>query len=186
MTLIDRFQDLVAQVPDLVQPLILALAGAVPFIEGEGAAAIGIFGGIHPVIAVIAGVVGNFLCVAVLVLLSSGARTAVVTRRRESVRAREAVTVGGGAPVHDDLATTHENLGGNPTRRAKFLRALDRYGVPGVSLLGPLLLPTHFTATMLAAVGVGKARILAWQAVAIVGWSTIIALLVTGVISAVS
>ncbi|MCR2828448.1 small multidrug efflux protein, partial [Microbacterium sp. zg.Y909] len=91
MTLIDRFQDLVAQVPDLVQPLILALAGAVPFIEGEGAAAIGIVGGIHPVVAVAAGVVGNFLCVAVLVLLSSGARTAVVTRRRESVRAREAV-----------------------------------------------------------------------------------------------
>ncbi|MCR2800870.1 small multidrug efflux protein [Microbacterium sp. zg-Y818] len=191
MTLIDRFQDLVAQVPDLVQPLILALAGAVPFIEGEGAAAIGIVGGIHPVVAVAAGVVGNFLCVAVLVLLSSGARTAVVTRRRESVRAREAVAIGGGAPVQDlacetpDVETT-EGLGGNPTRRAKFLRALDRYGVPGVSLLGPLLLPTHFTATMLAAVGVGKVRILAWQAVAIVGWSTIIALLVTGVISAVS
>ena len=96
MSLIDNFQDLVAQVPDLVQPLILALAGAVPFIEGEGAAAIGIVGGIHPVIAVIAGVVGNFLCVAILVLLSSGARTAVVTRHRESVRAREAVAVGGG------------------------------------------------------------------------------------------
>ncbi len=186
MSLIDTFQDLVAQVPDLVQPLIVAAAGAVPFIEGEGAAAIGIVGGIHPVVAVVAGVAGNFLCVAILVLLSAGARTAVVTRHRENVRAREAVAVGGGVGAPQaDLAAAPENLGGNPTRRAKFLRALDRYGVPGVSLLGPLLLPTHFTATMLAAVGVGKVRILVWQAVAIVGWTTIIAVLISGVMSAV-
>ncbi|PJI52055.1 small multidrug efflux protein, partial [Methylobacterium radiotolerans] len=31
MNLIETFQNLVAQVPDLVQPLIVALAGAVPF-----------------------------------------------------------------------------------------------------------------------------------------------------------
>ena len=38
--LIAGFQDLVAQVPALLQPLILMAAGAVPFIEGEGAAII--------------------------------------------------------------------------------------------------------------------------------------------------
>jgi hypothetical protein len=58
-------------------------------------------------------------------------------------------------------------------RMAKFQRALDRYGVPGVSLLGPLLLPTQFTSTMLAAGGVGKARVLFWQALAILAWSTL-------------
>src|SRR6478735_9258907 len=50
-TLIETFQDLVAQVPDLVQPFIIAGAGAVPFIEGEGAVTIGILGGINPIIA---------------------------------------------------------------------------------------------------------------------------------------
>lgn len=183
MSLIDTFQDLVAQVPDLVQPLILAAAGAVPFIEGEGAATIGIIGGIHPVTAVIAGALGNFLCVAVLVLLGSGARAAVVTRR--NAHAREVVAVGGAPSLELDPAAPAETHGGNPTRRAKFLRALDRYGVPGVSLLGPLLLPTQFTATMLAAAGVAKPRILAWQAIAIIGWTTIIAVLISGVVSAV-
>ena len=55
MNLIETFQNLVAQVPDLVQPLIVSLAGAVPFIEGEGAAGIGIIGGIPPVIAAVGG-----------------------------------------------------------------------------------------------------------------------------------
>ncbi|WOF23041.1 small multidrug efflux protein [Microbacterium betulae] len=180
MNLIESFQNLVAQVPDLVQPLIVALAGAVPFIEGEGAAAIGIIGGIHPVVAGIAAAIGNFACVALLVLLGAGARRAVVTRRQGRVRDEALVAAGqaGGGVVGPVVEPTSP-------RREKFQRALVRYGVPGVSLLGPLLLPTHFTATMLAAAGVGRARILFWQALAIAGWTTAITLILTGVISAV-
>ena len=188
MSLIDTFQDLVAQVPDLVQPLIVAAAGAIPFIEGEGAAAIGILGGIHPVIAATAAVIGNFLCVAVLVLLSSGARNAVVTRHRARAQEREGVPAGSGSTLESgpSIAVEEDAGRGGSTRAQKFQRAFERYGVPGVSLLGPLLLPTQFTATMLAAAGIGKARILVWQAVAIIGWTTIITVLFTGVVSAVA
>lgn len=180
MNLIETFQNLVAQVPELVQPLIVALAGAVPFIEGEGAAAIGILGGIPPVIAAIAAIIGNFVCVALLVFVSSGARAAVVKRRRATamVDANGTVASGTGAgsmPVDDGNER-------KAARKQKFQRALDRYGVPGVSLLGPLLLPTQFTATMLAAIGVGRARILIWQAIAIVGWTTVLSLLASGIV----
>lgn len=179
MNLIETFQNLVAQVPELVQPLIVALAGAVPFIEGEGAATIGIIGGIHPVIAAIAGIVGNFLCVAILVLLSSSARTAIVNRRRA-----KAFVAADGTVLPDSGVDEVERHDGSrkAARLEKFQRAFERYGVPGVSLLGPLLLPTMFTATMLVAVGVGKVRVLVWQAVAIVGWTTALALLITGVL----
>ncbi|KTR94261.1 small multidrug efflux protein [Microbacterium testaceum] len=155
------FQNLVAGVPDLVQPLVVALAGAVPFIEGEGAAAIGIIGGIPPVFAALAGAVGNLICVAIVVLATSRVRTAVTTHR-------------GGAekPV--------------TARREKFERAYHRYGTPGVSLLGPLLLPTQFTAAALTSTGVPPMRVLAWQAAAIVLWTTVITLLITGVIGAVA
>lgn len=180
MNLIEIFRDLIAQVPDLVQPLIVALAGAVPFIEGEGAATIGIIGGIHPAIAIVAAAIGNFVCVALLVLFSSGARQAIVTRRNES---RNRALVGAGEM--DGAAATAVAEHPRPARKEKFLRALEKYGVPGVSLLGPLLLPTQFTATMLAAVGVGKARILFWQAIAIVGWTTVIALIVGGAVNAI-
>lgn len=185
MNLIETFQNLVAQVPELVQPLIVALAGAVPFIEGEGAASIGIIGGIHPVIAAIAGILGNFLCVLVLVLLSSGARNAVVSRNH----ARKArLAAAGGATGSVTVADAEDEADGSRSaaRKVKFRRALDRYGVPGVSLLGPLLLPTQFTATMLAASGVSKARVLIWQAVAIIGWTTILSVFVGSVVHAVS
>jgi hypothetical protein len=219
MDLISLFRDLVAQVPEILQPLIIALAGAVPFIEGEGAASIGILGGLNPVVATIAAAAGNFACVAVLVLVSSGARSAIVNRRaakREArVGSRDAVLAGApGAPrdgasarpVDGGLAggglagigLDSSSLDGSAeadaapaesarkaARRAKFQRALERYGVPGVSLLGPLLLPTQFTATMLAAAGVKKARVLFWQAVAIAGWTTLVAVVISGVVHVV-
>ncbi len=189
MNLIETFQDLVAQVSDLVQPIIVALAGAVPFIEGEGAAAIGIVGGIHPAIAAAAAIIGNYLCVAVLVLLSSRAREAVVTHNQERRKARELVLDRGDTSLEQGLEITANspNAEKKPSsRKVKFQGALSRYGVPGVSLLGPLLLPTQFTATMLAAAGIGKARILFWQGLAIIGWTTIISILVSGVLYSAS
>lgn len=154
-----RFQDLVAQLPDWLQPAGVALAGAVPFVEGEGAAVIGVLGGIHPVVAALAGITGNVLAVVVVVLVGVRTREAVVAR-------------GGGRPTPPSA------------RRQKFDRAFARYGVAGVCLLGPLLIPTHFTAAALAASGVSRPRILAWQLVAIVLWTVGITLVVTGVIAA--
>lgn len=188
MSLIDTFQDMVSNVPELVQPLVVALAGTVPFIEGEGAAAIGIIGGINPIVAAVAGAIGNFLCVTIVVLLSSRARQAVVSRSR---RRTEALVTAGGAPALDaegiDVATADNADSGVPgsKRQEKFTRAFERYGVPGVSLLGPLLLPTQFTSSMLAAAGIRPGVILFWQGIAIVGWTTIITLFVTGVLGAV-
>lgn len=181
MNLIETFQDLVARVPELLQPLIVAAAGAIPFVEGEGAAAIGIVGGLDPVVAAAAGIVGNFVCVLVLVLLTARTRSAVVTRHRSRrLVAAGPATEGTGAGASADLEASDER---GAARRAKFQRAFERYGVPGVSLLGPLLLPTQFTATMLAGAGVGVGRILVWQAAAIVGWTTLITLVITGVLS---
>ncbi|WP_159502172.1 small multidrug efflux protein [Microbacterium sp. 18062] len=150
------FQDLVAQLPEWLQPLIVALAGAVPFIEGEGGAVIGIVGGLNPVVAAVSAAAGNLVAVAIVVLLGARIRAAVTGRREPRPRS---------------------------ARREKFQKAFHRYGVAGVSLLGPLLLPTHFTAAALAGSGVPKGRVLAWQAVAIALWTTLLTLIVTGVIA---
>ena len=148
---------------------------------GQGAVSIGILGGISPVIAAIAAIVGNFLCVLVVVLVSSGARQAVVNRSR----AKTAALAGAGGGTVEEPVAEVSDTGHGSARREKFQRAFERYGVPGVSLLGPLLLPTQFTATMLAASGIGRARILFWQAVAIIGWTTVVAVIVGSAVYAI-
>lgn len=164
--LVNGFQDLVAQVPELVQPLIVVLAGMVPFIEGEGGGAIGVVGGIHPVVAGIAAAIGNFLAVLAVVALSSRARSAVANRRVSS-------NVGPVATLEREPEPKPESKS-----RQRFKRWLVRFGVPGASLLGPLAIPTHFTAAMLVAAGTPRAWVLLWQTIAIVVWTTAITTLV--------
>ncbi|NQX28315.1 small multidrug efflux protein [Microbacteriaceae bacterium VKM Ac-2854] len=159
------FQDLVAQVPDIIQPLILAAAGAIPFIEGEGATAIGVIGGVNPVLAALAGIIGNFACVVVVVLLGSRIRAAATARRN----ARVPVPAGAVEPAPEQPRKP-ESKG-----RQKLGRWLVRFGVPGASLLGPLALPTQFTAAALVASGVEKRWVILWQGIAIVLWSTLVA-----------
>ena len=171
--LISNFQVLVAQVPEIVRPFIVMLAGAIPFVEGEAAALIGVVGGLNPIVAAIAAAIGNFVCVALVVFLTSRARTAVVTRGGGGVAARAGAPRASGVPSDGwDVA-----LESAPTRpeskgRQRFQRWLIRFGVPGASILGPLAIPTQFTAALLVAGGTPRGWVLLWQAVAIVLWTT--------------
>lgn len=159
------FQDLVAQVPEAVQPIIVLLAGAVPFVEGEGAAAVGVLGGIHPVVAGLAAAAGNFLSVLVVVLLSSRVRTLALAGRAGRVEPEPET----------------ESRG-----RRRFRRWLVRFGVPGASILGPLAVPTQFTSAMLVGAGTPRGWVLLWQAVAIVLWTTLATAVAWGVLTAVA
>ena len=169
--LINNFQGLVAQVPEAAQPLIVLLAGAIPFVEGEIAAVIGIVGGINPVVAGIAGAAGNFLCVLLVVLLSSRARTAVVNHR--AARAEVLAGNAGAATVATVTDVDTETTKPESKGRARFNVWLVRFGVPGASILGPLAIPTQFTSAILIAGGTPKAWVLLWQGIAIVLWTTI-------------
>lgn len=166
--LVRSFQELVAQVPELVQPFVVALAGAVPFIEVEGASLIGLVGGIHPIVVGLAAAVGNFLSVMLVVAFSSRARSAVVEHRSARVAVMAGGTAADSVEAIESRPAVPESAG-----RQRFKRWLVRFGVPGASILGPLAIPTQFTAAMLVAGGTSRRWVLLWQAVAIVIWGTI-------------
>ncbi len=176
----EGLQDFVNQVPEALQPVGVGLVGMIPYIEGEGAAALGIIAGVNPIVAGIAGAVGNFLSVLAVVLLSS--------RVRQSVVARRTGRSGLGGTVQT-LEAPGSTPGSTPrsARQAKGqtrLRGwLTRYGVPGASLLAPLALPTQLTAAFFVASGVGKQRVLLWQAIAIIVWTAAVAVAATGILS---
>lgn len=186
-TLVVGFQDLMAHVPELLQPFIVLLAGLIPFIEGEGGSAIGVLGGINPIVAGLAAATGNFLAVLAVVLVSSRARTAVVNHRATRMAPVSIGGMGGGMGVAagakpvDGTDTDGESTefvqpaDATPESkgRQRFKKWLVRFGVPGASLLGPLAIPTHFTSAMLIASGTPPRWVLLWQAVAIALWTTL-------------
>ena len=174
--LISTFQELVGQVPEVVQPLVVMLAGIVPAIEGDIASVIGILGGLNPIVAGIAGAAGNFLAVLLTVFLTSRARAAVVNRR---ALVGATATAGPSLPVSGESAAAPEEVSlGRPESksrqkgRQRLNKWFVRFGVPGASVLGALVLPTQVTSAILVGGGSPRAWVLLWQAVSIALWTT--------------
>ncbi|MCC9193098.1 small multidrug efflux protein [Arthrobacter sp. zg-Y916] len=170
--LVHNFQELLGQVPEFLQPFILMLAATIPFLENEAGVLIGIVGGLNPVLAAAAAAIGNFVSVLLVVMLTSGARTAVTNR--VDARAAEAVAAGGSAATLVAARPAQPESKG----RIRFKRWLVRFGVPGASILGPLAIPTQFTASILVAGGTSRRWVLLWQGVAILLWTTISTVLI--------
>lgn len=181
MNIVEFLQDLMSQVPALVQPLIVALAAAIPFVEGELASVLGVWAGLNPFVAFLAAVAGNFLSVFVVVVFGARIRAAIVDRR---ARQRELVNADGTTASAAEAGA--EVVKPESKGRQRFRRFLVRFGVPGASILGPLALPTQFTSAMLVATGVSKAWILLWQAVAIVLWTGATTAVAAGVLALVA
>lgn len=210
--LISTIQDVVDTVPEFLQPFIVAAAGTIPFVEGEGAAIIGVVGGLNPIVAALSAAGGNLLCVVLVVLLGARVRAALVARRARRFGLRDAAggdvaattsagsssarssaplsgaarpTLAGSVVLAPEAPGTVDDAAtGRPSKgRQRLRRWLVRFGVPGASLLAPLALPTPFTAATLVASGVEKKWVILWQAVAIAVWTTGVTLVATGVVA---
>lgn len=161
--LLHLLQTFASAVPDPLQPVIIALLGAIPFVDGELASVIGVASGLHPVVVGVAAAAGNFLCVAVIVLLGDRLRRALVRRR--------GAAAGGARPAKP------QSKG-----RQRFTTYLVRFGVPGACLLGPLALPGQLTAGIMIGAGVNRGWLLLWQGVSIVLWTGAVTLLAVGAV----
>jgi hypothetical protein len=105
--------------------------------------------GIAPPVAIAAGVLGNVLAVWLLV-------TTTHPIRGKAVRVPSAPASG---------------------RRQKVHRAFDKYGIAGVSLLGPFIRPSQITSVAMISFGAAKRAVLIWQTIAITLWGCIFGVL---------
>lgn len=180
MNIIEFLQNLMSQVPFFIQPIIVAAAAVIPFLEGEFAAALGVWAGLNPFIAAGAAMAGNFASVFFVVFFGARIRAMIVARR---ARRAELVSVGTSA-MSEVEATDEAKPESSGVQR--FKKFLVRFGVPGASILGPLAIPTQFTSALLVSTGVAKGWVLLWQAVAIVLWTTVTTLIATGVLALIT
>lgn len=158
-TFFQTIQDVVLGLPDPVQFLGVAVAGAIPFIESYGASTIGIAAGVPIPLAVIAAIVGNIASVLLVVYGIAGVRNRVTAR----------------GEVRVETATG---------KRGRVAENVRRIGVPGVSLLGPILLPSQFTSAAMVGIGANRTTVFVWTTLAVVVWGVAIGLAAAGLFSA--
>lgn len=145
MNWLQNLQSFTQSLPETVQFLGVLLASIIPFVESYGAAMIGVIVGVGPWVSIPVAVAGNIVIVVAIVLLADRIRAFIIQRRTDR-----------GRPPREETESGR-----------KVRRAFDRYGVAGVSLLGPLLLPTHFLAAAMVSFGARRGVVAAWQSVGI-------------------
>lgn len=129
----------------LVQLLSTFLVAAIPFLEAYVAVPLAIAVGFPALLAIVAGIVGNWLSVAAVVAVS-GRLQAWMNRRQ------------GGTD-------------GNGKRLQRARRLFAKYGVPGVAFIGPLLVGNHIGSFISVVSGADKRYVMLWQTISIIVWA---------------
>ncbi|WP_133725844.1 small multi-drug export protein [Nesterenkonia aurantiaca] len=139
-------QEWTQGMPPALQWLGVILVSAIPFVESFFGAPIGILAGMNPAVAILAAVIGNMLSLILVVYVAHWVRTAVLHKRPQQMDPEKSA------------------------KREKVRRIFDRFGVPGVSILGPLALPSQFTAPLMVSFGASRHAVMAWMLVSVILW----------------
>jgi len=155
--------------PTALQWLAVMLIGAIPFVESYGGAVLGVLTGVPAPLAILAAIIGNVAAMALTVWLAGTVRQKAVAKRRARVSVPSDDTIQADAAGEPDSADQAA-----PSRGKQRLRKLfDRFGVPGVSILGQWVLPSHITAPTLVGFGASRGSVVVWQTVGIIAWGVL-------------
>lgn len=145
------------------------LGGAFPWLEAIVVIPIGILAGLPPVLVALVAVTGNLLTVGLAAVF--GQRLRIWWTARRHARSETA------APSEDPAKLERRNQ-----RRVRIDRVMDRWGMLGLAVLGPIGLGTQLSALAAVALGVSAREAIVWVGAGTVAWSVVAAVLtVTGV-----
>lgn len=145
--MLETLQDFTQSFPGWLQWFAVFLVAAIPFVESYAGTLIGVAIGLHPAVAVSAAIAGNATAVVLIVVITS--------RIRERVRSTPAAA---------------------PTSRGRerISRLFQRFGIPGVALIGH---PTQISSAAMVGLGANRTKVLVWELVSVVAWGAAVAVL---------
>jgi hypothetical protein len=142
------------------------LGGALPWLEAVVVIPAGILAGLDPLAVVLAGLVGNLLTVWLAAVYGERFR-AWWNRRRRASAPRQS------EPGADDQARVPGRRPGDSARGVRARRAFERWGMPGLAVLGPVGLGTQLSAVLAVSLGVTARRAFVWIGAGTAAWSVL-------------
>ena len=136
----------------IVDYFLVFLGAAIPWLELALVIPLGIISGLNPLAVVIVGFVGNMVTVIALII--------------------------GYDKFKIWLAKRNEGKEKKESKRSVRAKALwDKYGLPGMLLLGPILIGTHIAAFIGMTLGASKVKTMLWSTISIGAWAILFGVL---------
>nr|WP_275695667.1 small multi-drug export protein [Fredinandcohnia sp. SECRCQ15] len=135
-----------------------------------------IIGGLSPVPVAILGFLGNLVTVLLLVLFVDKIKGWMRARKLKGTPVK---AVEGIEPLENgENATVQES---KKQKRAKSI--FDKYGLPGLTILGPLLVGSHISAFMGMSFGSSRKLVTGWMITSLVIWTVVSTILASSGVS---
>ncbi|MGD7044184.1 small multi-drug export protein [Jeotgalibacillus proteolyticus] len=131
-----------------VEYALIFLAAATPWLEIALVIPLGIVRGHSPVLVMLTGFLGNMLTVVLLVVLFEQVKSYFAKRSKNDKPKRN-------------------------KRQERGRKIWNKYGLPGLALLGPILIGTHIAAFIGMSLGAQKSWTLLWLTISIGVWSLV-------------
>ncbi|GAK12039.1 hypothetical protein [Geomicrobium sp. JCM 19039] len=161
--------------------LIVLIIAAVPFLEYMTAIPVGIvfFSDISSTLTITAAIIGNWLTVFLLILLIDKIRARIKNREKPKPEviedtAEEIVDAEPGvedAPEEVAVEEEQSNMFSKQSQRAR--KYWDRFGLPGLAIIGTGLLSSHLTAALACSFGANRAYLTLWMTISLILWSIV-------------
>ncbi|MBM6589585.1 hypothetical protein [Brevibacterium sp. RIT 803] len=151
--MIESIQEFAGSIPDWLQWAGIILVSAIPFVESYFGAVIGVAIGLNPVVAIMMAIIGNVVSMLAFVY--------------------------GAGAIRDKATKNNGKDAESSPKRQRLKRMFDKFGVPGVSLLGQTLLPSQITSMAMVGFGADRNAVAFWQIISIILWGVLFGVLAT-------
>ncbi|WP_197233023.1 small multi-drug export protein [Priestia endophytica] len=139
-------EDIVHKIEEInivYQFVMIFIIGFIPFLEAHVAVPVGVLLKLPIIPTALLGIVANIASVMLVILFTTLIKTKLTKNHNKS-------TLKG--------------------RLQKAQIYFNRYGVPGLSLMGPIVGANHISAFVSVAAGASKERVIVWQIISIILW----------------
>ncbi|WP_404354812.1 small multi-drug export protein [Cytobacillus firmus] len=151
----------------LLSYIFVFLLAAIPLFELITVIPLAIIGGLSPVLTAIVAFLGNALTVVLLIIFVDQVKKWM--KKRKQKRMQEIMHVEEVAAAQADAEGMKES---KKSKRARVL--FDRYGLPGLAIIGPFFVGSHISAFMAMSFGSTRKRVTGWMLASLFLWTVII------------
>ncbi|WP_347488694.1 small multi-drug export protein [Desulfoscipio sp. XC116] len=146
--------------------LLVFVLASIPLLELVTVVPLAILGGLSPAPVGILGFLGNALTVLLLIVF--------VDKVKGWIRARKKKRIGVKEQVGEEFQNSAEVIVEQDSKKEKRARVLfNKYGLPGLAILGPIIVGSHITAFMGMSFGSKRRLVFGWMLFSLGLWTII-------------
>ncbi|WP_270180757.1 small multi-drug export protein [Alkalihalobacillus sp. CinArs1] len=145
--------------------LLVFILAAVPLFELVAVIPLAIIGGLSPIPTAILALLGNALTVVLLIVFVDKVKSWMGKRKQKRMRE---------GTQDESIEANGEGMEESKKgKRAKML--FDKYGLPGLTLIGPFFVGSHISAFMGMSFGSNRRKVTSWMMISLVFWTAVMA-----------